>query len=96
MCDVAWFFGDPHIHTLDNADYTFNGLGEFTMLRFIHGDGFELQARTGRAFNNESQPLDTGTVFIGFAASRGTTTVGIFLGIYTIQMKITASKKWNV
>ena len=41
---LAWFWGDPHINTLDGRMYTFNGLGEYTLVQL--GDQFELQART--------------------------------------------------
>ncbi|XP_019858254.1 PREDICTED: mucin-like protein [Amphimedon queenslandica] len=40
----TWFWGDPHINTLDGATYTFNGLGEYVLLRTINAD-FEIQAR---------------------------------------------------
>ena len=56
--------GDPHIKTLDNLDYTFNGLGEYFMLK---SDSFELQARTARAWDSQRQPSPTGTVFSAVA-----------------------------
>ena len=40
---VAWAWGDPHLTTLDGHDYTFNGYGEFVMLRY--GENVEFQAR---------------------------------------------------
>ena len=30
---IATVFGDPHIYTFDNQAYTFNGLGEYVLLR---------------------------------------------------------------
>jgi hypothetical protein len=30
---LATVFGDPHIYTFDHLDYTFNGLGEYVLLR---------------------------------------------------------------
>jgi hypothetical protein len=30
---AATVFGDPHIYTFDHLDYTFNGLGEYVLLR---------------------------------------------------------------
>ena len=72
---VGWFFGDPHINTLDGTGYTFNGLGEYMMLEYTNGDPFRLQARTGKAFDDDGQILETGTVFIGFAASHDVTQV---------------------
>ena len=41
---TGWFWGDPHINTLDGHTYTFNGLGEYTLISL--GESFELQART--------------------------------------------------
>ena len=40
----AWMVGDPHICTLDGFRYTFNGLGEFTLLT-TKGMDFTLQVR---------------------------------------------------
>ena len=73
---TAWFWGDPHINTLDGRMYSFNGLGEYTMLEYNNNDTFVLQARTGKAFNN-SEPVETGTVFTGFAATQGITVVNL-------------------
>ena len=38
-------FGDPHVITLDGRNYTFNGLGEYTMIN-VKDNFFQLQART--------------------------------------------------
>ena len=57
-------WGDPHIKTLDNLEYTFNGLGEYIMVKT---DSFELQARTARAWDSQLQPSLTGTVFSAVA-----------------------------
>ncbi|KAK2567531.1 Mucin-like protein, partial [Acropora cervicornis] len=38
-------FGDPHIKTLDGGNYTFNGIGEYTIVNADNGT-FILQART--------------------------------------------------
>ena len=45
---IAWFWGDPHFTTLDDRGYTFNGLGEYTLIRIGNESSreFELQGRT--------------------------------------------------
>ncbi|XP_061422345.1 mucin-like protein [Lethenteron reissneri] len=46
----AFLIGDPHVTTLDNAAYTFNGLGEYTVLEaFGENITFTMQARTAIA-----------------------------------------------
>ena len=63
----ALIWGDPHFVTLDNKSFTFNGLGEYTMV--IIDDGtFELQARTKRTSGR-----GLGTVFSAAAAKETTT-----------------------
>ncbi|KAK3597236.1 hypothetical protein CHS0354_004990 [Potamilus streckersoni] len=60
--------GDPHITTLDGQNYTFNGWGEFTLLRINSStEEFELQARTSRAVTKDGNMSDA-TVFSAFAA----------------------------
>ena len=50
LTNPGWFWGDPHITTLDGRRYTFNGLGEYTLARVYSVNGsdreFELQGRT--------------------------------------------------
>ncbi|XP_045439845.1 mucin-4 isoform X2 [Pipistrellus kuhlii] len=59
----AWMFGDPHITTLDNASYTFNGLGDFLLVRAADGNSsFLLQGRTAQTGSAQA------TNFIAFAA----------------------------
>ncbi|XP_055896102.1 sushi domain-containing protein 2-like isoform X1 [Biomphalaria glabrata] len=41
--------GDPHIETLDRFNYTFNGLGEFVLLREKNNSGALIQVRTSQA-----------------------------------------------
>ena len=63
-------FGDPHFTTLDNTTYTFNGLGEYTIVA-IDDEAFEMQARTARTSGR-----GLGTAFSAAAAKeRGTATV---------------------
>ena len=59
---TAWWWGDPHIRTLDGRRYTFNGLGEY-IFASINGT-FETQARTKLATENA-----TATIFSAFAAA---------------------------
>ena len=32
----ATVFGDPHVYTFDGLPYTFNGKGEFVLVRYIN------------------------------------------------------------
>ena len=71
---VGWFWGDPHFVTLDNKNYTFNGLGEYVMLDAKNGH-FQLQARTKLAKGE-----GTATVFSGAVAKEtNTSTVQVTL-----------------
>ncbi|PIO31179.1 hypothetical protein AB205_0046460 [Aquarana catesbeiana] len=74
----GWMFGDPHITTLDGLSYTFNGLGDFTLVNAsAENINFILQGRT----------VQTGTAqatnFAAFAAqytsSNGSVTVEWYL-----------------
>ena len=62
---VVIFWGDPHFQTMDNLQYTFNGLGEYWLVK---SETSELQARPVRAWNNDKQFSDRGTVFSAIAA----------------------------
>ena len=67
-------FGDPHVVTLDGKNYTFNGLGEYTMIDVNEGF-FQLQARTQRAKGG-----GTATVFAAAVArEENTSTVQVAL-----------------
>ncbi|XP_067950366.1 uncharacterized protein [Watersipora subatra] len=61
--------GDPHITTLDDLTYTFNGHGEFFMVRSTDNTDFLLQGRTARV-NSTGQA----TVFTGFVGMLGSGT----------------------
>ena len=63
----SWF-GDPHILTLDGLKYTFNGLGEFTMIK---SDSFTLQGRMVQATDNDGN-LVSGTIFSAIVAEDST------------------------
>ncbi|KAH3705675.1 hypothetical protein DPMN_080752 [Dreissena polymorpha] len=63
------FWGDPHIRTLDAANYTFNGLGEYVLLSIDASNvTFSLQARTERATKKDGS-LSDATIFTAFAAN---------------------------
>ena len=67
---LGWFWGDPHIKTLDDRSYTFNGLGEFVMVDANEGQ-FQLQARTKRAQGNNTKA----TIFSAGAAKEENTSI---------------------
>ncbi|XP_068921147.1 mucin-4 [Petaurus breviceps papuanus] len=59
----AWMFGDPHITTLDGANYTFNGLGDFLLVQAKDGNSsFLLHGRTAKMESAQA------TKFVAFAA----------------------------
>ncbi|CAL1537147.1 unnamed protein product [Lymnaea stagnalis] len=57
--------GDPHIETLDRLNYTFNGLGEFILLR-VNKTGTLVQVRTSQATDIAGK-LQNATVFTAIA-----------------------------
>lgn len=64
----AGMFGDPHITTLDGKLYTFNGYGEYTLLKInTSTTTFELQARTELAAAQNGGKSNA-TVFSAFVA----------------------------
>ncbi|XP_053372837.1 uncharacterized protein LOC123559410 [Mercenaria mercenaria] len=66
-------WGDPHITTLDGARYTFNGRGEFTLLKIEEKDAMaNVQVRTELASTTNKDA----TVFVGLAAQVGETENG--------------------
>ena len=76
---TAWTWGDPHIKTLDGGEYTFNGLGEYTMITLTSDDlSFTLQGRTGLA-ETESGSVTNATVFTAFGAEESG--VRVFVGL---------------
>ncbi|XP_062903346.1 mucin-4-like [Mobula hypostoma] len=71
---IGFFFGDPHVVTLDGVQYTFNGLGEFILLNVRDENDaltFSLQGRTIRAGENKTSQA---TVFVTLAAQGPTGT----------------------
>ncbi|XP_028617654.1 mucin-4-like, partial [Grammomys surdaster] len=66
----AWTFGDPHITTLDNANYTFNGLGDFLLVQAQdRSSSFLLEGRTAQTGSASA------TNFIAFAAQYNTSSL---------------------
>lgn len=67
----AWTFGDPHITTLDNVGYTFNGLGDFLLVQAQDtNSSFRLEGRTAQTGSAKA------TNFIAFAAQYNTSSLG--------------------
>lgn len=63
---AGWFWGDPHLTTVDGRQYTFNGLGEYVLLTAATSDNgtFVIQGRTELAENTSA------TQFSAFAIGR--------------------------
>ncbi|XP_070545876.1 mucin-like protein isoform X2 [Ptychodera flava] len=90
---LSW--GDPHLITLDNYKYTFNGMGEYTIVD-VDNQFFVLQGRTEAAPSIGNRT--TATVFSAFAAKQnGSETVQIehIPGTEDVQISIdgTENKK---
>ena len=64
LSTVAWGWGDPHITTIDGRRYTFNGLGEYVLMR-TNSSSFEFQGRTTLANNSNA------TIFSAFTLREG-------------------------
>ena len=80
----AWLFGDPHINTLDGKQYTFNGYGEYVLMKIDTEDKqFELQARTDLAEGANGTTINA-TVFSAFAARDDT---GSFVQVELSRLK---------
>jgi hypothetical protein len=83
-CFSAWFWGDPHINTLDGGQYTFNGYGEYTMMKInFNGTTFNLQARTELATRPNGTTINA-TIFSAFVAKDHTNS--------TVQVELSRNK----
>jgi hypothetical protein len=60
----AFLYGDPHFVTFDNANYTFNGLGEYVLAQTVPSSSstFTIQCRTASAGSGSGA-----TVLVAFA-----------------------------
>lgn len=69
----AWLYGDPHMYTLDGFEYTFNGLGEYTLLEMQNDtEWFKFQMRTAKVLTADGTEVDA-TVYSGFAVHDSST-----------------------
>ena len=85
---TAGTYGDPHIRTLDGKLYTFNGYGEYTMMKINTSTvSFELQART-ELVSTQNGVTTNATAFSAFAAKDHTGS--------SIQIEMSQDKKSKV
>lgn len=61
---TAWIFGDPHFTTLDGDTYTFNGHGEYILVK-LADNNFQIQCRTIRATKSDGNSSEA-TIFSAF------------------------------
>ena len=80
-------WGDPHIETLDGYEYTFNGIGEYTMLR-LFDNSFTLQARTKQITSAQGTPVQA-SKWSAFAAQ---VRVGATNSFQTVQIEMNADE----
>ena len=76
--------GDPHFRTLDGLEYTFNGLGVYTLMN-VGRFAVKLQVRMRR--------LGNGTVLSGFAMSNPGSLVEGYLPPGTDQLEVKVNRK---
>ncbi|XP_023930884.1 uncharacterized protein LOC106158645 [Lingula anatina] len=75
----GWSFGDPHFSTIDGFGYSFNGHGEYWMVKYLENNqttNFLFQGRTARAIDKDGSPVNA-TVFSAFAARDETNSDGV-------------------
>lgn len=63
-------FGDPHITTLSGVRYTFNGLGEYWLVRTENNTrnvSLQVQCHTDRAEDSVTGIPNNATIFTAFA-----------------------------
>ena len=67
MFTTGWWFGDPHIVTLDGHKYTFNGKGDYILLD-TDDNSFTLHGRMEEVSMVNGNPASGGTVFTALVA----------------------------
>ena len=76
LLPLATGFGDPHMVTLDGTPFTFNGYGEYFILK-VSGVDFALQGRMEPLVSDDGSQ-SRATVYTAFAAKeRGSDTVQV-------------------
>ncbi|XP_033117071.1 fibrillin-2-like [Anneissia japonica] len=60
----SWFWGDPHISTIDGYQYTFNGKGEY-MCTDINDGTFQLQCRMSDPISEADADATIFSAFVG-------------------------------
>ncbi len=87
----AWFWGDPHITTLDGRVYTFNGWGEYTLLSIdTEESSFRLQGRTQPVVNSSA------TQFSAFAFGVPSTSVVEVIIVVTLHYLLFDNQNINI
>ncbi|XP_025078086.1 uncharacterized protein LOC112554507 isoform X2 [Pomacea canaliculata] len=81
--DIAYqrstLYGDPHIKTLDEREYNYNGIGEINLITIRTPQvNFTLQGRTERTWDDKGVPSN-GTVFTALGMEENG--VKVFVGI---------------
>ena len=94
LVSIAFSYGDPHIKTVDGLEYTFNGLGEYWLVK---ADGyFHLQGRTKRAINVNTNTESNATVFSAFAAQDLGNSTGLVAPRICIMLSSDESSRLSV
>ena len=83
---IATGFGDPHMVTLDEKPFTFNGYGEYFILK-VKGVDFTLQGRMEPLLADDGSPSKA-TVYTAFAAKENGSDVVQVRKIWEIQKNI--------